>query len=79
MGRGEPSSKMQNRELSVTIVFMLLGMFIMRVVPRWIDLRIGWLNFALRWLCYIVGGFITIFFACSLIYNYPLSWNNLLY
>ena len=70
---------MQNRELSVTIIFVLLGMFIMRVVPGWIHFRIGWLNTLLRWVCYVVGGFITIFFICSLIYNYPLSWNNLLY
>jgi len=70
---------MQNRETSLTIVFVLLGMFIMRVVPGWVQTPYGWLNTMLRCVCYLVGGFITVYFICSLIYNYPLWWNNLIY
>ena len=63
--------------MATTVLFVLLGFFIMRVVPKWITFRYKWLNIILTVICTVVGLFLMIFFTCSIVYNFPQVYNNL--
>ncbi|MBQ9641806.1 MAG: hypothetical protein IJV06_09665 [Bacteroidaceae bacterium] len=65
--------------MAATVLFVLLGFFVMRVLPDWIPDQIHWLNVVLRWVCYVVGAATIIFFVCSMLYNIPHAWYNLFY
>lgn len=65
--------------MTTTVLFVLLGIFIMRVVPTWIKFEYDWLNTVLKTLCYVVGLFFVVYFICSIIYNTPQIFNVLLY
>ena len=65
--------------MASNVVFVLLGFFIMRVLPDWIPEQMGFVKTILRWICYFVGAGVIIYFVCSMLYNIPHSWYNLLY
>ena len=62
---------------TTTILFVLLGLFILRVVPTWINFKYKWVNILLKAICYAVGLFITIYFICSMLYNMPQTFNTM--
>ncbi|MBR2154466.1 MAG: hypothetical protein IJ901_07625 [Bacteroidaceae bacterium] len=65
--------------MASNVIFILLGFFVMRVLPDWIPEQMGFLKSILRWVCYLVGLAVIIYFVCSMLYNIPHSWYNLLY
>lgn len=65
--------------MATTILFVIFGIFLMRVVPMWINFPYKWLNTILKIICVVVGMLIFIFFMCSLFYNFPQTYLNLIF
>lgn len=65
--------------MATTVLFVIFGLFLMRVVPMWINFPYRWLNILLKTISIIVGLLIFIFFLCSIFYNFPRIINNLIF